>query len=72
MFELEHGKSTIIFTKPYKSDYEGIMNFDVKAAQPIYIKLVRIPDEDLLRPSNCINKKLYNGEESRATVYRVF
>lgn len=40
------------------------MNFNGNAAQSIYIKLVRIPDEDLFRQNNCFNKN-YAMEKSQ-------
>lgn len=42
--------------KWYKYIYV-LLNFDVKLAQRIYIKLVGNTEEDLYMPSNCSNKK---------------
>lgn len=65
MFLLKHESITIVFTKPYKSDYVGIMNLDAKAVQRIFIKLVRMNGWRSI-------KKLYDGKESKASVYRAF
>lgn len=56
MFELKNGNGRNIFTKQCKSDYDGLMNGDVEAAQSICIKLARISDENLFRPRNCLIK----------------
>lgn len=63
-FGLKSGDSIkCIFTKRVKSDFEGtcISNFDLKAAQQIYIKFVRISEENLFSQSNCL-KKLNDGK----------
>lgn len=56
VFELKYGDSTNVFTKQSESDYDGLLNFDVKVAQRIYFRLVGNTEEKLYRPSNCLNK----------------
>lgn len=54
VFELKYGYSTKIFTKQYESDIDGLSNFDLNAAQQVYIKLVVISEEHLFWRKNCL------------------
>lgn len=42
VFELKYREWACKSTKPKKSDYDGILNFDAKAAQRTNNKLVKI------------------------------
>lgn len=55
-FRVKIWRCTNIFTKQWKTDHDCLLNVKVTAAQRFIIKLVGISEEDLFRPSNCLNK----------------
>lgn len=57
--------SDVSLINQLKSDCNGLLNVDVKAARQIYIKLVGISEEGLFCQKNCLNKNNTMGRDQK-------